>query len=240
MQKNIAFDNRYKMNHKNRGYAVIIDNYEVAGSSPISSHTTDVQNFRRTFSKLGFNIQIYENLTAQKMLTIMKKYAKEDYSDTDCFVAIFLSHGTTDNKNVEYICGSDGNLASIEELTDPFQINQTLNDKPKIFFFDACRGSKSEPSFAKLSSNQKSSINSSNSGYESSKAHYFTHADFFFGFATVHGYVSYFTENQDSWYSTEVCNAIDKHADTDHLVDMITEAHRIIKAKHPKLTPEIR
>ena len=50
----------------------------------------------------------------------------------------------------------------------------------------------------------------------------------------------YFTENQDSWYSTEVCNAIDKHADTDHLVDMITEAHRIIKAKHPNLTPEIR
>ena len=137
------------MNHRNRGYAVIIDNYEFVGFSTLSSHLNDVQNFRRTFSKLGFEIKLYENLSAQQMLKVMSKYANEDYSDTDCFVAIFLSHGTTDNKNVEYISGSDDKLASIEDLTKPFQMNQSLNDKPKIFFFDACRDNKQEPSFAK-------------------------------------------------------------------------------------------
>jgi len=120
MRKNIAFDNRYKMNHKNRGYAVIIDNYEFVGSSPFSSHKNDVQNFSRTFSKLGFDIKLHENLSAQQMLTLMSKYANEDYSYTDCFVAIFLSHGTTDNKNVEYISGSGDNLVSIEDLKKTF------------------------------------------------------------------------------------------------------------------------
>jgi len=46
----------YKMDHKNRGYAVIIDNWEFNNESyrSLEGHNVDVENWKKTFKNLGF------------------------------------------------------------------------------------------------------------------------------------------------------------------------------------------
>ena len=57
--------------------------------------------------------------------------------DSDCFIFIILTHG--DEKGV---CGIDGISVPVTTLTEMFEPNNCpeLNEKPKIFLIQACRG----------------------------------------------------------------------------------------------------
>ena len=154
-------ENYYKMDHTSRGFAVIIDNYEfeIPRYETLEGHIHDVTNYKRTFLNLGFKeneIIIHENQTKEKMINLMKEYARKDFTNRDCFIAVFLSHGFLVN-NKQYIKSREStNGASFEELTDPFKCNESLFEKPKIFFFDLCRGQKKEPNYSKSMEDNKS------------------------------------------------------------------------------------
>ncbi len=141
----------YKMDHKNRGYAVIINNFRFTISLE-EGQKQDVINYKKLFKVLGFKeheIKVYENKTIEEMQKIMKKYANEiDYTDCDCFIAVFLSHGKL-HHNQQYIYGIDQSMKFHEHCTDVFKKTKTLIHKPKIFFIDLCRGKQEEPSYSK-------------------------------------------------------------------------------------------
>lgn len=65
--------------------------------------------------------------------------------DCDCFIFIILTHG--DEKGV---CGIDGESVPVSTLTEMFEPNNCpeLNEKPKVFLIQACRGGESD--FKKL------------------------------------------------------------------------------------------
>ena len=145
---------QYKMNNEKRGYLVIIDNHEF--NKPkiypdlIGSHH-DVKNLIDTFVYgLDFELVLRQNQTKAQMIKLMKYFAQEvDHTNVDCFMAVFLSHGTTnDITNEQYICAIDEDVA-LTDLTEPFLSTQTLHQKPKMFFCDVCRGNKKEPPDAK-------------------------------------------------------------------------------------------
>ena len=88
----------YKMDHGNRGYVVIIDNYEFTDEcfQTLGQHNIDVDNYKNTFKNLGFKdekIEVCQNLKKHQMIEKMNHYANQDYTDCDCFIAVFLSHG---------------------------------------------------------------------------------------------------------------------------------------------------
>jgi hypothetical protein len=94
-------------------------------------------------------IIVYENKTIEEMKKIMKKCANEiDYTECDCFIAVFLSHGKLHN-NEQYIYGIDQSMKFHENCTDVFKRTETLIEKPKIFFMDFCRGKEDEPTCSK-------------------------------------------------------------------------------------------
>ena len=69
-------DNKfYKMDHKHRGYLVIVDNYEFDNPAMLSSldgHEHDVQNYRETFrDKLGFEIELYEKFSYSSIIQFL-------------------------------------------------------------------------------------------------------------------------------------------------------------------------
>ena len=149
----LSFNNFYKMNHKNRGYAVIINNINFQNPKYIAlnGHIRDVKNYKETFKLIGFKddeIKIYEDQTAYEMKEIMKEFASRDYTDCDCFIGVFLSHGYLLN-NKQYIMGIDQGAMFNEHLTDIFRETKSLNEKPKIFFVDVCRGDEDEPYYSK-------------------------------------------------------------------------------------------
>lgn len=57
--------------------------------------------------------------------------------DSDCFVFIILTHG-----NENGLCGTDGDYVPLTTLTEMFEPNNCpeMNEKPKIFLIQACRG----------------------------------------------------------------------------------------------------
>ena len=151
------FNDYYKMDHKSRGYAVIINNYEFDNVNYVSlkGHKFDVEKYKETFQILGFKkdeIKEYENLKAKEMIELMKEYASKDYTDCDCFISVFLSHGYL-LQNKQYIMGTDQGAMFHEHLTDVFKETESLFKKPKIFWMDVCRGNETEPVYTKSTAN---------------------------------------------------------------------------------------
>lgn len=147
-----SFNDYYKMDHKRRGYAVIINNYKFFNPDYITlkGQENDAKTYEETFEILGFKkneIEIFENKTAYEMKQIMKKYSNEDYTDCDCFICVFLSHGYL-RFNKEYIMGTDEGV-KFEDLIYYFKKSTSLFEKPKIFFMDVCRGNLNEPMCSK-------------------------------------------------------------------------------------------
>lgn len=61
----------------------------------------------------------------------------KDFSDHACLVIVILSHGTRH----EEIAAKDGHYSIDDHVLFPILRNSTLNDKPKLFFIQACKGS---------------------------------------------------------------------------------------------------
>jgi len=62
-----------------------------------------------------------------------------------CFVMFVLSHGAyreINRKKVDCVYGSDGQPVPIDDILSPFTnaLCPFLKDKPKLMFFQACRG----------------------------------------------------------------------------------------------------
>jgi len=70
---------------------------------------------------------------------LTKEQAKVNWNDMECVVLIIMSHGETTG-----IYGTDGKLTKLKDMTDIFDSSQCpgLNEKPRLVFVQACRGSK--------------------------------------------------------------------------------------------------
>jgi hypothetical protein len=183
---------RYKMDHQKRGYLIIIDNHTFPNpKNNLYGSERDVENYKETFVfKLGFELVLRQNQTKNEMIKLMEHFAnKVDHSDRDCLMVVFLSHGYTDEYNQQYICGVDDGVL-LTKLTDPFITCHTLENKPKIFFCDVCRGSKLEPDYAKSFVNDSKATPLTAVNASRPRKPFFSLSHFLFGYGSAHGYVA--------------------------------------------------
>ena len=101
-------EDRFRMNHEKRGYLVIIDNHKFnnPGCSDLIGSEHDVKNLVDTFVyNFDFELVLKQNQTKAQMIDLMKRFAEQvDHTNVDCFMAVFLSHGSANDKNEEYMC----------------------------------------------------------------------------------------------------------------------------------------
>lgn len=102
----------------------------------------DEKALKALFDKLLFHVQIYQNLKSLEMRKLVIDIAKEDHSNSDAFFFIGMSHGG----NHDTILGVDQRPVTVEEIMSEFKAERckTLEAKPKVFIFQACRGSSSD------------------------------------------------------------------------------------------------
>ncbi|KAH9498393.1 Caspase-7 [Bulinus truncatus] len=147
-------ENRYKFNHPKRGLAVVINNEEFGNIKNLGDRhgsSQDAKSLFDMFQQLGFQVLHCKNLTAPKIVVLLKAVAMHyDHINSDCFACAVLSHGdethirrdnsTSLRKDIIY--GVDGETVSTEVITKFFDDEQcqTLIGKPRLFFFQACRG----------------------------------------------------------------------------------------------------
>ena len=135
----------YEMNNAKRGIALLI-NIRTYNPNPynLAERTwsePDVVNLKKTLEYLEFELRFYDNLTAIEIREEIQKIAEIDHKDSDCFLCVVMSHGEDDK-----MIASDSEEISFMEIMDPVKSCKSLDNKPKLFFFQACRGkNKMEP-----------------------------------------------------------------------------------------------
>ena len=131
---------RYKMDQKERGIALIINIYKYDDPKEkerLWSHS-DVESLTKTLKYLEFDVELGENLTKSEIEERLKEIAEEFiHTHYDCFLCVVMSHGNEDK-----IVTRDCKKMSFEEIMAPIKSCKSLSNKPKMFFFQACRGEK--------------------------------------------------------------------------------------------------
>ncbi|NWH43042.1 CASP6 protein, partial [Fregata magnificens] len=123
---------QYKMNHQRRGVALIFNHERFFWHLRLPDRRgtlADRNNLKRSLTDLGFEVRHFDDLKAEDVLQKICEASKDDHSNADCFVCVFLSHGEND-----HIYAYDAQI-KIETITDMFRGDkcQSLVGKPKIF-----------------------------------------------------------------------------------------------------------
>lgn len=130
----------YDMKRDPHGLAVVIVNGLFSSRPGLSSlkprkgAMKDRDCFKQTFEFLHYTVNVYSDMTAEGMKSLMTKVGSYDHSEYDSFVCCVSSHGTQTG-----IYGSDGELLERKAMIDPMKSCVSLKNKPKLFFFQACR-----------------------------------------------------------------------------------------------------
>ncbi|XP_071479484.1 caspase-3-like [Diadema antillarum] len=135
----------YSMNLRDKGMAFILNNNDFVDRGKRNGSEVDVKNVTHVFKEIGYEIVVKQDLTADEIRDALASLKTEIRSFHTSAVLVFMSHGDR-----EGICGKDGSVISVEEIKEIFSGRNCpdLRGKPKIFFFQACRGDKMTTSAA--------------------------------------------------------------------------------------------
>ena len=197
----------------------------------ILSFSASQDHLDSLFRELGFEVHIHNNLTKRAMYLCLRKIGDMDHINYGCFVCCILSHGC-----IGCVYGTDGLPVDIADLTNTVKALQTpsLNNKPKLFFIQACQGKQRQKGI-RLDDDGEPPCTIPNE------------ADFLLGYATVPGFVSYRNEFEGSWFINTLVSCIqllhNKHDLMTIMVkvnDEVSKAIANIKGDHRKQVPVLQ
>ncbi|XP_039661252.1 caspase-2 isoform X4 [Perca fluviatilis] len=133
----------YRMNSSPRGLALVISNVTfdpcaAPDLDPRKGGEVDDEVLRKVFTELDYLVTVHRDLTAQGMRSCIENFCRRpDHRTVDSCVVCLLSHGVDGA-----IYGTDGQLVQLDWVFKSFDNAHCplLQNKPKIFFIQACRG----------------------------------------------------------------------------------------------------
>ncbi|XP_076317972.1 caspase-3-like [Tachypleus tridentatus] len=190
------------MRNQRRGMCLVFNIQKFESLCPRYGGDVDAENLKRCFGALGFQVMVFKDYTTFQIFDTLRKVALADHTNEDCFVCCILTHGGATPDGNEYLCGSEGSF-NYNRLYDPFKDNvcPTLRGKPKLFFIQACRGTKVDNG-VKLKKGYDMPDHSNHS--------MLTNPDFLLAISTVPGYFSFRNTVDGSHFITNLCATIDK------------------------------
>ncbi|KAL2311236.1 hypothetical protein Nmel_002929 [Mimus melanotis] len=131
----------YKLTSEPRGLALILSNVRFSSESDLEYRAggdVDCTSLEMLFKHLGYRVTVSCDQTAQEMQNALERFSKlRDHRDVDSCIIALLSHGVEGG-----VYGSDGKLLELQEVFRLFDNANcpNLQNKPKMFFIQACRG----------------------------------------------------------------------------------------------------
>ncbi|XP_014811076.1 PREDICTED: caspase-6 isoform X3 [Calidris pugnax] len=231
---------QYKMNHQRRGVALIFNHEHFNWRLKLGFRrgtAADRDNLSRTLTGLGFEVRVFEDLPAEEVLQTIHEASKDDHSDADCFICVFLSHGEDD-----HIYAFDGQI-KIETITDMFRGDkcQSLVGKPKIFIIQACRGDKHDDPVIAQDSTDTSDGSIVNETEVDAAAVYTlpAGADFIMCYSVAQGYFSHRNTVDGSWYIQDLCEVLRKHSCSLEFTEILTLVNRKVSCRRVDMCRDI-
>lgn len=133
--------NAYKMDTDPRGLVCVI-NYKNFANEPSMTRNGsehDVTNLENLFTQMGYKVNCQSDLTEDETKAYLRSVrTSQDLKRVSCLVMFIMSHGIA--RQTFYT--SDMRLMTTEWVTKLFYNKEcpNLKGKPKLFFFNFCRG----------------------------------------------------------------------------------------------------
>ncbi len=125
----------YTMTNSPRGYCLLINNHFTLGTYK------EMQRLRNIFYQLHFDVIMKKNMNKIDIINILSEISnRPELNDHNAFVFMIIAHGNEKNE----IYGFDSETIKIRDLMDLMNTENCprLRSKPRLFFFNCCRGSK--------------------------------------------------------------------------------------------------
>ncbi|KAJ7393240.1 hypothetical protein OS493_006209 [Desmophyllum pertusum] len=213
----------YEMSRNPRGLCFVINNF-IFQNEALNRHGTeyDEEALEDLFEELSFHVNVVQNYTGREMWDAAIDVAAQDHSAFDAFVFIIMSHGG----DRDTIYGVDGRPVRIEELMSEFIATKcpTLQNKPKLFIIQSCRGSSTEcmvPPNCHIDSVPGFSADSTLARGTCPQE-----ADFLLAFSAAPGYYSYRNPKFGSVFIQVLVNVLRTHHHDSHLSELLQEVTR--------------
>ncbi|XP_068197208.1 caspase-8 isoform X4 [Antennarius striatus] len=224
----------YALTHNPRGSCVVFNNEKFLGKELKDRAGTlqDEGSLRSVFGRLGFRMEVNNNLTADDMRLQIKELSRRSFVEDDALVVCVLSHGEKG-----CVFGTDEVGVSLRELTQPFTSGRapTLAGKPKLFFIQACQGSDYQrgsvpcPPTPREEEGDKENRVEEDAGRTPGET-VPTDADFLVGMATVQDCKSFRSTSTGSIYIQELCAQLMRSAQSPENDDILTVLTRVNRA----------
>ncbi|CAL1614292.1 unnamed protein product [Knipowitschia caucasica] len=220
-------DWKYDQKFPSIGVCMIINNKTFlpqTGMKPRPGTEKDADAAKKTFGNLGYKVTVHNDLTKKQIETALEKVSKQDHSKNASFVCVILSHGNEDG-----IFGTD-KLITLEDITKYFKGDKckTLVGKPKLFFLQACRGTKLDEGVILRGVEEADGPLQQKIPVE---------ADFLYAYATAPGYIAWRNETNGSWFIQSLCGILSKHKDLE-LLHIMTRVNRKVAFEFQSNVPK--
>ncbi|XP_046381872.2 caspase-8-like isoform X3 [Haliotis rufescens] len=172
----------------------------------------------KVWKKLNFEVKSFDDSEADVMETRIKKLAKMEHKAHDCVVVIFLTHGRDGA-----VQGSDNEWLEVSTITSYFKASAcpSLANKPKLFFFQSCRGKDIQKAVPVQGDDGGSAPAATEIIVQADKM-VAPEADFFFCFATVAGTQALRNTETGSWFIQALVQSLQESTKSDDLDSIMT------------------
>ncbi|XP_020857054.1 caspase-6 [Phascolarctos cinereus] len=226
-------EERYKMDHKRRGIALIFNHERFFWHLTLPERRgtrADRENLKLRLSKLGFEVNCFDDLKAEDLLMTIHKVSASSHMDADCFLCVFLTHGEGN-----HIYAYDAKI-DIQKLTAMFKGDrcQSLVGKPKIFIIQACRGDQHDVPVKPLDVVDHQTDEADVNETEIDAASIYTlpaGADFLMCYSVAEGYYSHRETVNGSWYIQDLCEMLGRYGSSLEFTELLTLVNRKVSQR---------
>lgn len=129
----------YQISRHPKGSVLIINNEFHGQNHERIGSPKDRFDMVTLWEEFGCKVTTASDLSAKKLLETVKEFASHKL-EADFCVLIVMSHG----KHDDLVLGSKKGLIEVKQIVDAVIRSESFKDKPKLIFFQMCRGEKIE------------------------------------------------------------------------------------------------
>ncbi|KAG8301675.1 Caspase-7 [Homalodisca vitripennis] len=216
----------YSMDNPRRGVAAIFnqEHFDMKGVHDRKGSQQDCRSLSHSFSRLGFEVEVFLDLTLARIVTTLDTLSQRDHSDCDCFVLCFMSHG------LEGKLRSKDDVFDVNLLWERFTAENcpTLANKPKLYFIQACQGHARQKAVLVPGSTYQTEESAQDQVKIVPSYLLPDRADFLVALSTIPGFVSWRSPEKGSWYIQTLCRHLDSHGFHQDILTLLTNVSRSV------------
>ncbi|CAJ1062479.1 caspase-2 isoform X2 [Xyrichtys novacula] len=241
----------YRMKSSPRGFALVISNVTfdpraAPDLDPRKGGEVDDEVLRKVFTELDYQVTVHRDLTVQAMRTCIENFGRrQDHQAVDSCVVCLLSHGVEGA-----IYGIDGELLQLDWVFEAFDNAHCplLQNKPKIFFIQACRGEEMDCGVEQIDGPVRTcspSCEQRDAGREGQgetgsmqrgdigrpRIKLPQRSDMICGYASLKGTAAMRNTKRGSWFIQEINTALRLRARDTHVADIMVQVNARIKER---------